>query len=180
MKIKRALDVKSGCAIAFVGAGGKTSALFALAQELKCTVVLTTTTHLGTWQAQGADQHLTAFSPSDIDRLTFEGFPITLVTGPADENDRLTALDAPLLTYLHEYCQKAGITLLIEADGAKQRSLKAPADYEPAIPDWVDAVVVMAGMKGLGRPLTEEWVHRPEVFSELSGLALGEPIGLRM
>ena len=176
MKIKRALDVKSGCAIAFVGAGGKTSALFALAQELKCTVVLTTTTHLGTWQAQGADQHLTAFSPSDIDRLTFEGFPITLVTGPADENDRLTALDEPLLTYLHEYCQKADITLLIEADGAKQRSLKAPADYEPAIPDWVDAVVVMAGMKGLGEPLTEEWVHRPEIFSELSGLALGEPI----
>ena len=176
MKLKRALDVKSGSTIAFVGAGGKTSALFALAQELESPVVLTTTTHLGTWQAQGADQHVIVFSPSDIDRLTFEHFPITLVTGPADDNDRLTALDPALLTYLYEYCQKTGITLFIEADGAKQRSLKAPADYEPVIPGWVDSVVVMAGMKGLGQPLTDEWVHRPKIFSELSGLVLGEPV----
>jgi molybdenum cofactor cytidylyltransferase len=176
MKLNRALDVRAGSAIAFVGAGGKTGALFALAQELESPVVLSTTTHLGTWQAQGADQHVTAYSPSDIDRLDFNRYPIILVTGPADNHDRLTAPDAQLLAYLHARCKNRGITLLVEADGARQRSLKAPADYEPVIPPWVESVVVMAGMKGLDKPLTEEWVHRPEIFSELSGRTLSEPV----
>ncbi len=34
----------------------------------------------------------------------------------------------------------------------------------------------MAGLSGLGRPLTEEYVHRPEIFARLSGLAPGETI----
>ena len=176
MKLKRALDVRSDSAIAFVGAGGKTGAMFALAQELEVPVVLTTSTHLGTWQAQGAGQHIIAYSPMDIDGIDFDACPITLATGPADANERLTALDEYTLEHLHELCKKAGIPLLIEADGAKQRSLKAPADYEPVIPNWVDSVVVLAGMKGVGKPLTDEWVHRPDLFSGLSGRAMGEPI----
>ena len=176
MELKRALDVKAGETIAFIGAGGKTGALFALAQELGCPVVLTTTTHLGVWQADGADQHIIAQSPSDIDGLMFDRFPIALVTGPGDDNNRLTALDESLLNDLHEFCQKKGIPLLIEADGARQRCLKAPAAYEPVVPQWVDAVVVMAGMKGVGKLLNDEWVHRPEIFSQLSGLDLEEPI----
>jgi molybdenum cofactor cytidylyltransferase len=176
MKLKNALDVRVGSTIAFVGAGGKTGAMFALGRELEGPVVLSTTTHLGTWQAQGADQHVIAFSSSDIEEIDFNGCPITLVTGPADDNDRLTALEAPLLARLHVKCHEVGIPLMIEADGAKQRSLKAPAGHEPVIPEWVDSVVVLAGMKGLGKPLTDDWVHRPELFSDLSGRALGESI----
>ena len=35
-------------------------------------------------------------------------------------------------------------------------------------------MVVVAGLSGLGQPLTEEFVHRPEVFARLSGLRAGE------
>jgi molybdenum cofactor cytidylyltransferase len=32
----------------------------------------------------------------------------------------------------------------------------------------------VAGLTGLGKPLTKNWVHRPEIFAELSGLSIGE------
>jgi molybdenum cofactor cytidylyltransferase len=37
-------------------------------------------------------------------------------------------------------------------------------------------VVVVAGMSGLGKPLSAAEVHRPEIFSSLSGLKIGETI----
>jgi molybdenum cofactor cytidylyltransferase len=40
----------------------------------------------------------------------------------------------------------------------------------------VAAVVVVAGLTGLGKPLAAESVHRPEIFSELAGLAQGQPV----
>jgi molybdenum cofactor cytidylyltransferase len=36
----------------------------------------------------------------------------------------------------------------------------------------------VAGLTGLGKPLTREWVHRPEIYAELSGLNLGETISI--
>jgi molybdenum cofactor cytidylyltransferase len=54
--------------------------------------------------------------------------------------------------------------------------LKAPAEYEPAVPGFVDSVVVVAGLSGLGKPLAAGWVHRPERFAEISGLPVGSEI----
>jgi molybdenum cofactor cytidylyltransferase len=37
-------------------------------------------------------------------------------------------------------------------------------------------VVVLQGLSGLGKPLSDEFVHRPEQFAALSGLEIGEPV----
>ena len=37
-------------------------------------------------------------------------------------------------------------------------------------------MVVTAGLRGLGRPLIEKHVHRPELFSRLSGIEMGEAV----
>ena len=66
--------------------------------------------------------------------------------------------------------------MLIEADGSRQHPLKAPATHEPPIPDFVETVGVVAGLSGLGRPLTEDYIHRSEIFARLSGLAPGETV----
>jgi molybdenum cofactor cytidylyltransferase len=68
------------------------------------------------------------------------------------------------------------LPLLIEADGSRQRPLKAPADSEPVIPEFIETVVVVAGLTGLGKPLTEEFVHRPEIFARLGGLKMRQTI----
>jgi molybdenum cofactor cytidylyltransferase len=65
---------------------------------------------------------------------------------------------------------------LIEADGSRQKALKAPGEHEPPIPDFARVVVVVAGLGALGKPLGEETVHRSEIFARLSGLQPGETI----
>ncbi len=73
-------------------------------------------------------------------------------------------------------CGHHDLPLLIEADGARQRPLKAPAKHEPVIPEFVDTVITVAGMMGVNKPLTGEIVHRPEIFARLSGLESGQTI----
>jgi molybdenum cofactor cytidylyltransferase len=101
---------------------------------------------------------------------------VILVTGPVTPEDRLPGVSAANLALLHHLAQTHARPLLIEADGSRQRPLKAPADHEPAIPAFVEAVIVVAGLSALGQPFTDEWVHRPQIFSALTGLPLGSPI----
>ena len=54
-----ALRVKSAHSIAFIGSGGKTTAIFQLARQLKPPVIVTATTHLGAWQVSMAGRLIT-------------------------------------------------------------------------------------------------------------------------
>jgi molybdenum cofactor cytidylyltransferase len=139
-------------------------------------VILTTTTHLGSWQSPLADEHLIIHSAKDINSINVESRQVLLLTGPQGSDHRLAGLDDDILSRVQSLCHQEKIPLLIEADGARQRNLKAPEQYEPVIPKWVDHVVVMAGLAGLGQPLRDEFVHRPEQFSKLTGLILGGTI----
>ncbi len=158
--------------VAFVGAGGKTTAMFRLARELPPPVIVTGTTHLGAWQASFADEHIVITSPSDLIKLTPRG--VTLVTGPFEEN-RTIGLEHGEVFWLHEFCQANNIPLLIEADGSRQMPFKAPAAHEPVIPPFVNLVVYVSGLSGLEKPL-EDSVFRPDIFANLSGLKAGQKV----
>ena len=175
MKLSQVLPLERNWTLAFVGAGGKTTALFQLAHEVKPSLV-TTTTHLGAWQTRLADQYLALPLRAVANGLVFPlNSGVTLVTGP-EESGRIQNLEDDVLTWLRASCRERSIPLLIEADGARQLPLKAPGKNEPAIPDNCDAVMVVAGLSGLGKPLTPNTVHRPEIFSRLSGIPMGDPI----
>jgi molybdenum cofactor cytidylyltransferase len=176
MDLLNALDLKRGEIVAFTGAGGKTSAIFNLARDLKSPVIVTTTTHMGAWQSELADHHLIINTPEDAASIHLEDQKILLLTGNKNSDDRLTGLNSDVLAAIKEHCLQMGIPLLIEADGAKQLPLKAPADHEPVIPAWVDRVVVLAGLSGLNQQLNEAVVHRPEIYSIIANLPVGELI----
>lgn len=173
-------EAASSLSLALVGAGGKTTALFQLARQLTArryaNVLVATTTHFGVWQAAEADRHLVAAQRADLAALE-DGPPagVTLVSGPP-VGDRLGGLCPEVLSWLHEICRKYAAPLLIEADGGRGRPLKAPADHEPALPPFIETVVVAAGLSGLGQPLTDEHVHRPEIFARLSGIEMGDVV----
>ena len=59
------------------------------------------------------------------------------------------------------------IPILIEADGSRMRPFKAPADHEPVIPDCATLVVPVVGIDIIGKPLTEKYVHRPELVARI-------------
>ena len=81
-----------------------------------------------------------------------------------------------MLHWLRGKSHNENLSLLIEADGSRQKPLKAPAAHEPPIPDFVDTVIVVAGLSALGKPLDDRHVHRAEIFSQLSGLPMGQMI----
>jgi len=175
MDLVQALRLTQTPTVAFVGAGGKTTAMFQLARELPPPVILTATTHLGAWQIPLADMHIIVTKPEDLEQFNPRG--VTLVTGEL-EGDRTKGLERDAIFWLHEISERDQIPLLIEADGSRQKPLKAPAQHEPVIPEFVEQVVQVAGLSGLGKPLGEEFVHRPEIFARLSGLQPGEMISI--
>lgn len=175
MNLYQALRLKPVSRIAFIGSGGKTTAMFQLARQWPAPVIVTATTHLATDQLKLADQHFVVTSPADVREASL-GPGVCLFTGPNGENDRTRGVDDRTLAEIRAVAEALNCPLLIEADGSRQRPLKAPADHEPPIPDFVDTVVVVAGMSGLGKPLHSDWVHRPEQFAALTGLALDAPV----
>ena len=172
MKLIRAFRTQNAHAISFTGAGGKTTAMFQLAHEFPQTIV-TATTHLGAWQTSFSDHHLAVTKLSDLEEIPSRG--VTLVTGGI-EGDRTKPVNQDVLNWLHEKSKRLHIPLLIESDGSRQKSLKAPASHEPPIPEFADTVIVVAGLSVLGKLLTNDNIHRAEIFSELSGLQIDQPI----
>ena len=167
---------------AFIGAGGKTTALFRLARDLQSSydsVFVSTSTHLALSQLELADHRLNLRSPADLSSLESNPPPgISVLVGPQAEAERVRGPEAAVLEVLAELATEKRIPLLIEADGSRLRPLKAPADHEPVVPGFINTVVCVAGLSALGQPLTAEWVHRPDRFAALSGLAEGDRLTL--
>ena len=177
LTLLHALRASNSSSIAFTGSGGKTTAMFQLARELstKSPVVVTASAHLGAWQVSLADKHVVINSVITLPDLEDELQGITLFTGEL-EGERTRPLGPETLNALNEFCKQRGIPLLIEADGSRQKPLKAWAEHEPPIPSFVRQVVYVVGLSGIGKPLNDEIVHRPEIFSKLSGLHADEVI----
>ena len=82
------------------------------------------------------------------------------------DGEKLTAPPIPFsrLAELFDY-------VLVEADGAARRPLKAHADHEPVIPPESHQTICVVGASGFGRPIGEA-AHRPEQFARLAGASL--------
>ncbi|RPJ23580.1 MAG: putative selenium-dependent hydroxylase accessory protein YqeC, partial [Chloroflexi bacterium] len=191
LTLVQALRLNSSPCIAFVGAGGKTTAIFQSARTLSrradwrsraeakgegpSPVIITATSHLGAWQVKLADQHIMTETPAPLEALEHGLKGVILVTGEMD-GERTKPINDSLLNWLKQYCSDHSIPLLIEADGSREKPLKAWAEHEPPIPAFVETVVQVVGLTGLGRILSDENIHRAEIFSKLSGISIGASI----
>jgi len=173
LALVKALRAQSSSYIAFVGSGGKSTAVFTLARELSSPVIVTATTHLGGWQMPFADTHIITNDSASIEQLELDQQGVILITGEI-EGDRTKPINDELLARLNLFCRSHSIPLLIEADGSRQKPLKAWADHEPPIPEFVDHIVQVVGLSGLGKRLSDQTVHRADVFGKLSNLKTGE------
>ena len=160
--------------LSLTGGGGKSSALFQLGRQLPPPVLLTASTHLAVSQLAQADRHFLVRSVAELKALEerlFEG--VILLAGPDEGSPRTLGLTPEILDMLHQIAGARGVPLLVEADGSRRLPLKAPAAHEPAIPTFTNLAISVVGLSGLGKPLDREVVHRPEIFSELSGVEMG-------
>ena len=154
------LDMARHRMVALVGAGGKTSTLYALARQAEDsgrTVVVTTTTHILRHPGLPLVEEPT---PERL-RAALEEHGVVTV-GTVFRGDKLSGAGTP------EELRRAADVVLVEADGAKRLPLKAPAEYEPVIPPCADAVAAVAGMDAVGQAVGVV-CHRPERVCALLG-----------
>ncbi|HEY71098.1 MAG TPA: putative selenium-dependent hydroxylase accessory protein YqeC [Anaerolineae bacterium] len=184
MRLVDALRIQPGMSVAFVGAGGKSSAIRRLVDELtpNIPVIVTTTTKIARQQSDLADSHSISSGFPDPDDLAaqLQTKGSLLVTGPAAQDEpKWLGLENVQLAPLRNMGKRLGAVLLIEADGARRRSLKAPTAHEPVIPGFVDLVVPVAGVDAVGARLSEARVHRPERLAIGLGLKEGAMLSAR-
>ncbi len=164
--------------ICLVGGGGKTTTMFALAQALKFLgkrVLVTTTTNIIRPGREECDRVI-------VDNLSEKNFfgdipsgTITVLGATAvkvGNETKLTGVDKSFLAQLSQ--EGLFDCLLVEADGSKRKPIKAPAHYEPIVPDNATRVIGVVGLDALGNPITEEHVHRVELFCQVVKRLPGE------
>jgi len=155
----------SNLLISFAGAGGKTTAMFQLAHQLikgNQRVLVTATSHLGIRQTEYANHHILE---DDLQIIPDTG--VILITGQI-EGERTRPVSDNTLYWLRANSYSQNIPLLIEADGSRQKSLKAPNQHEPPIPDFSNLVIYVVGLSAIGKGLNDENVHRSKIFSVIT------------
>jgi probable selenium-dependent hydroxylase accessory protein YqeC len=164
--------------LALVGAGGKTSLLLALAEELQRAgkrVLASTTTKM--WQKEASRLGSVLFLESkptwreDLRKGLGENGLVFLAERSLDSG-KVQGVGPEVLDAL--FTQEDVDCLVVEADGSAGHPLKAPAAHEPVIPRTATGVVALMGLDALGRPAGPETVFRPEVFQRVTGIQPGE------
>ena len=156
--------------ICVVGAGGKTTTMFALAHRSERAVV-TATVNIPIFDREVATVDVTTDPVGTLDTAP-DSFPLGLVPDRAGSN-RYRGYEPGTVDSI---AANHDGQLLVKADGARMREFKAPGENEPRIPDSAAVIVPVVSVHAVGKPLTGHWVHRPERVAAITGSEIGDEI----
>jgi probable selenium-dependent hydroxylase accessory protein YqeC len=162
--------MRRGDVVSVIGCGGKTSLLWALAeQKRRQKTLVTTSTH--TQKPDGAGMFDCFFDGASFG--DFNGFKpragITFAGNTGASGHSVSSLPLPLLEKIIPFFDY----VFIEADGSRTLPLKAWAAYEPVITDSTTITVGILPLWPLGKPVSPELVHRLSLFTALTGAKEG-------
>jgi probable selenium-dependent hydroxylase accessory protein YqeC len=180
-KAHEALGLGTRGMASFVGAGGKTSLCYRLAHEMAREgklVLVTTTTKMMRPTGDQAEVSIFSRRPEELleEARWFRGKGRVIFAGSsvAEKEGKVLGFEPD---YLDMILKEGPFDfLLVEADGARGLSIKAPNEKEPVIPSGSGWVVGTIGLDVLGRPLGPQWAFRWELLGLLTGQAPGSPI----
>ena len=160
--------------VCFVGAGGKKTTMYRLAAMHPGRVGITATVHIPTFPENmdavrviASERALTGavIDAASKDKKIAFGHP-------SEKRGRFAGLSPSVLAQIRT---KAGFdVIMVKADGARMRWLKAPNDIEPQIPDGTDTVIAVVSARAFGEPLSERIAHRVELVEKICGMRRGE------
>lgn len=179
-----AFEIGNGDVVTLVGAGGKTTLMFGLAQEfsrLGKRVIITTTVKMYKKDVARADRTVFCKNIETLERQLAQsrtlGGVVSVASEPASE-DKFKGIDPSVIDELAS--RNLADLVVVKGDGAGERLFKAPANHEPAIPSATSLVVPVVGVKAVGKPLTSKNCQRPEIAARLAGVRLGDVITPRV
>lgn len=176
--LRHILNLKNGGVISLVGAGGKTSLMFRLAHELSrqgAPVLSTTTTKI---YAPNRKQSSFVIISGSAESLVQKAITVLKQNPHISAGARLFPFQHKLKGFSPETIDAIWQSdvfrwIVVEADGAAGKFIKAPAAHEPVIPQCTKWVIGFVGLAAVGKPLTEKWAFRPQLVSKITGLAPG-------
>ena len=174
-----AFAVGCGDLVTLVGGGGKTTLMYRLTRELF-----------------GRGVRAAAATTTKIAQPGPEDFAVLFCASTYDElRERLAAPAGPLPPVIGERVLESGKvqgiprgwcdrllaegvleSLVVEADGAARKPLKAPEAWEPVVPSGTTLFVEVCGLSCLGRPLDEATVFRSALAAAVAEVPPGSPI----
>lgn len=166
--------------VSLAGAGGKTTLMFRLANELLLSgkkVVTTTTTRIlepastetASFFVHSSGEKIKEFLRGHLDR-----FRHITVAGERLGEGKVKGIAPDVVCDLWD--ASLSDYVIVEADGSAGRPLKAPREQEPVIPPNTTLVVAILGIDGLGMELDERNVFQPALMSKLTGVPVGQRI----
>lgn len=177
MNLWNGLRLEQNSRVAFVGAGGKTTSMFACARDYGHTILLTTTTHLAVEETSLADFAYEVNSPADVDKIFSTPVAgVALFFSASQKTGRVSGPSFETLQCLRKNADNLNCPLFIEADGSRGIPLKASFEHEPVIPEWVNHVIVVCGLSAIGKPASNNTIYNMNTFLEMSIAKPGEPI----
>lgn len=171
MKYRQAFEIASGDVVAFIGAGGKTSLMVGTGYELA---------------EQGWRVLATSTVPLDAHQLELMPRALPISVGAEAVSNALTQ---DKFVFLYETIQRGRVygphpdliprlldgvdsdVLLVEADVADGKPLKAPYAGEPIIPPGTSLVVQVASLAALGATMDDESLYNASAMMERYGFA---------
>lgn len=169
--------------ISFVGAGGKTTALFTLANEL-CKqgkkVLVCTTTRMMHPEYENRKIHCFEQSALGIKESAYltqktlleKAMPFITMSKEKSgifcaysftEENKIHAISEKVIDLLKPYFD----AILVESDGSRRLPLKTPKVHEPVIPFCADFVFGLIGLDSLHKNIDENTIYNSEGFIQL-------------
>ncbi|MEO3990547.1 selenium cofactor biosynthesis protein YqeC [Pseudocitrobacter cyperus] len=163
--------------ISVVGAGGKTSTIFWLANLFRAggrRVLITTTTNM--FLPDVSYPRLFCREPGALPpHILMQPIQACFASWKAVEG-KVRGFSSVAIDRLatRPECD----IILVEADGAHGLPLKAPDVHEPCIPQSSRCVIAVMGGQMLGQKTGPEHVHRWPLFTKITGLKADEPLSV--
>ncbi|MGD2098333.1 MAG: selenium cofactor biosynthesis protein YqeC [Desulfobacterales bacterium] len=169
------MRLKKGGVISLVGAGGKTALMFRLARELSAggdRVLTTTTTKI---RLPMRRQSPLVMVSDSVEHFLQRASRVSKRISHATAAQQVVHFQHKLIGFSPDAIDRiwqSGVFswIIVEADGAAGKPLKAPAAHEPVIPESTHWVIAIVGLSAVGKPLNSKWVFRPQIVSDLTGL----------
>lgn len=153
------LEIQKGIT-SFVGGGGKSTIIKKISEEIKNSVIVTTTTHIYAPKLY--------YNNVDDAKNAIKSEHIITVGNNCGNNKLEMAIEPYVLESIADF-------ILVEADGSRRLPLKVPATNEPVIPKGNGKTILVCGIDALNNRIIDV-CHRAEKTAEFLGKSVNERV----
>jgi probable selenium-dependent hydroxylase accessory protein YqeC len=179
VSLTEGLDLGDREIISIIGGGGKTTLANCLSKTLNSegkAVISTTTTRILPPQMGEGEVLIYTTEPSWLNKIDFFLRDNKLIHLGVEvlPQGKIKGLTVKLCK---DVILKTNVDyLVIEADGAQGKSIKAHSDCEPVVPDFTTLFIAVIGIDCLGQRVMDSSCHRAKLFCSMLDVSPGDPI----